>query len=97
MDRQVSASNWKTHPCFNNATAVNFPKPIILHGDASTTGLGNVLLQFRDDKRSHPVCCASHSLKNAEPLYPPSKLAFFALKWVVIDNNPLMYLHKNLN
>ena len=87
-------------------------KPFILHVDASTTGLGAVLLQFGDDKRLHPVCYASRSLKNAETSYAPHKLEFLALKWAVADkfnfylygrqfkvytdNNPLTYIHKSL-
>ena len=87
-------------------------KPFILHVDASTTGLGAVLLPFSIDKMLHPVCYASRSLKDSEIKYPPHKLEFLALKWAVvdkfifylyghqfkvyIDNNPLTYIHKSL-
>ena len=49
-------------------------KPFILHVDASTTGLGAVLLQFSSNKRLHPVCYTSRSLKDTEIKYPPHKL-----------------------
>ena len=87
-------------------------KVFILHVDACTTGLGAVLLQFGDDKKLHPVCYGSRSLKLAERNYPAYKLEFLALKWAVAekfnfylfgqhfkvytDNNPLTYIHKSL-
>ena len=87
-------------------------KTFILHVDASTTGLGAVLLQFDDDKKLHPVCYASRALKKAECNYPVYKLEFLALKWAVVDkfsmylyggsfkvytdNNPLTYIHTTL-
>ena len=90
----------------------NLDKLLILHVNASTSGLGAVLLHFGDDEHLHPVCYASCSLKNAEILYPPHKLKFLALKWAVFDkfnfylyrrqfnvytdNNPLTYIHKSL-
>ena len=72
----------------SNAPILAFPdlsKPYILHVDASTTGLGAVLLQYGEDKKLHPVCYGSRSLKSAEFNYPPHKLEFLALKWAVVD------------
>ena len=86
----------------------DFTKPFQLETDASTEGLGAVLLQESDNGHYHPVAFASRELKGGEPRYHSSKLEFLALKWVVTeqfreylqyqpftvrtDNNPLTYI-----
>ena len=101
--------------CLTNPPLLKYPdlgQPFILHVDACTTGLGAVLLQFASDKKLHPVCYASRSLKPSEKNYPVYKLEFLALKWAVVDkfnfylyggtfkvytdNNPLTYIHRSL-
>ena len=86
----------------------DFKKPFHLETDASSKGLGAVLLQELDDGQYHPVAFASRELKGGEPKYHSSKLEFLALKWAVTkqfreylqyqpftirtDNNPLTYI-----
>ena len=86
----------------------NFQKPFLLETDASSHGLGAMLLQKQDDDKYHPVAYASRELKGGEKKYHSSKLEFLALKWAVTDqfkeylwykpftictdNNPLTYV-----
>ena len=86
----------------------DFEKEFRLETDASSDGLGVVLLQQDDEKQWYPVAFASRELKGGEPKYHSSKLEFLALKWAVTkqfpeylqykeftvwtDNNPLMYI-----
>ena len=78
-----------------------------LHTGASTSGLGAVLYQKKDDKEM-VMAYASRSLKPSDGNYPALKLEFLALKWAVCenchdylygskfeavtDNNPLTYI-----
>ena len=86
----------------------DFEKEFRLETDASSDGLGAVLLQQDDEKQWHPVAFASRELKGGESKYHSSKLEFLALKWAVTeqfreylqykefmvrtDNNPLTYV-----
>ena len=86
----------------------NFNKEFQLETDASSDGLGAVLLQQDDKGHWHPVAFASRELKGGEPKYHSPKLEFLALKWAVTeqfweylqykeftvrtDNNPLTYI-----
>ena len=86
----------------------DFKKPFTLSTDASTSGLGAVLLQQIDGKW-HVIAYASRSLVGPEKNYHSSKLEFLALKWAITekfrqylyysphflvytDNNPLTYV-----
>ena len=85
-----------------------FNKPFLLHTDASTSGLGAVLYQLKEDGHEHPIAYASRSLSPSEQNYPAHKLEFLCLKWAVTDkfrdylqgakftvrtdNNPLTYI-----
>ena len=87
---------------------VDLEKPFLLETDASSLGLGTVLLQVQDNGKLHPVAYASRALKKGEKNYHSSKLEFLALKWAVTeqfeeylyykpftvrtDNNPLTYI-----
>lgn len=78
-----------------------------MHTDASSHGLGSVLLQKQDGKE-RVIAYASRSLRPSERNYPAHKLEFLALKWSVTDkfhdylygndfvvktdNNPLTYV-----
>ena len=86
----------------------DFNREFRLETDASSDGLGAVLLQQDDENQWHPVAFASRELKGGEPKYHSSKLEFLALKWAVTeqfreylqykeftvrtDNNPLTYI-----
>ena len=86
----------------------DFNKEFWLETDASSDGLGAVLLQQDNEEQWHPVAFASRELKGGEPKYHSSKLEFLALKWAIteqfqeylqyreftvwMDNNPLTYI-----
>ena len=63
----------------------DFNKEFRLGTDASSNGLGAVLLQQDDEGHWHPVAFASRELKGGEPKYHSSKLEFLALKWAVTE------------
>ena len=63
----------------------DFKKEFRLKTDASSDGLGAVLLQQDEDQQWHPVAFASQELKGGEPKYHSSKLEFLALKWAVTE------------
>ena len=86
----------------------DFDKPLLLETDASKEGLAAVLSQKQDVGHYHPIAFGSCSLMPVEKNYHSSKLAFFILKWsmmehfkeylvnapfvVRMDNNPLTYI-----
>ena len=86
----------------------DFEKEFQLETDASSEGLGAVLLQKQEDGKWHPIAFGSRELKGGEAKYHSSKLEFLALKWaiteqfreylqyrpftVLTDNNPLTYI-----
>ena len=90
------------------AAYADFTKPLELHIDASTVGLGAVLYQVIDGAKK-VIAYASRSLSKSEERYPAHKLEFLCLKWSVCekfndylwgapkflvrtDNNPLTYV-----
>ena len=91
----------------------DYSKPFVLETDASSDGLGAVLLQEGEDGKLHPVAYGSRSLTKAERNYHSGKTVFLALKWAVTDhfkeyliyqpfvvctdNNPLTYLFTTPN
>ena len=91
----------------------DYSKPFVLETDASSDGLGAVLLQEGEDGKLHPIAYGSQSLTKAERNYHSGKTEFLALKWAVtdhfkeyliyqpfvvrMDNNPLTYLFTTPN
>ena len=63
---------------------VDFKSPFILHTDAGTDGLGEVLYQDQDGQR-RVIAYASRSLCPSERNYPVHKLEFLTLKWAITD------------
>ena len=59
----------------------DFTKPIKLHTDASTTGLGAILYQEQDGT-NQVIGFASQALSMSESCCPAHKLEFLMLKWV---------------
>ena len=91
----------------------DYSKPFMLETDASSDGLGAVLLQEGKDGKLHPIAYGSQSLTKAERNYHSGKAEFLMLKWdvtdhfkeyliyqpfvVQTDNNPLTYLFTTPN
>ena len=63
----------------------NFGKPFLLEMDASSKGLGAVLLQKQSDGRYHPIAYASCIMTETEWRYHSNKQEFLALKWAVTE------------
>ena len=59
---------------------VDYSKPFALETDASSEGLGAVLLQEGEDGKLHPIAYGSQSLTKAERNYHLGKTEFLALK-----------------
>ena len=92
---------------------VDYLRPFMLETDASSDGLGAVLLQEEEDGKLHPIAYGSQSLTKAERKYHLGKTEFLTLKWAVTDhfkeyliyqpfivqtdNNPLTYLFTTPN
>ena len=91
----------------------DYSKPFVLETDASSDGLGAVLLQEGEDGKLHPIAYGSRSLTKAERNYHSGKTEFLTLKWAITDhfkeyliyqpfvmctdNNPLTYLFTTPN
>ena len=69
----------------------DFSLPFRLYDDASTAGLGAILAQVREGKECI-ICCASHSLNQAEKAYPATKLECLAIIWAVAKFRPYLML-----
>ena len=92
---------------------MDYSKPFMLETDASSNGLGAVLLQEGEDGKLHPIAYRSQSLTKAERNYHSGKTEFLTLKWAIMDhfkeyliyqpfvvwtdNNPLTYLFTTPN
>ena len=63
----------------------NFGKPFLLETDASSKGLGAVLLQKQSDGRYHPIAYVSCIMTETEQRYHSNKQEFLALKWAVTE------------
>ena len=91
----------------------DYSKPFVLETDASSNGLGAVLLQEGEDGKLHPIAYGSQSLTKADRNYHSGKTEFLTLKWAITDhfkeyliyqpfvvwtdNNPLTYLFTTHN
>ena len=67
----------------------DFNLPFRLYTDASTAGLGAILTQVQEGKE-RIICCASHSLNQAEKAYPATKLECLAIVWAVAKFRPYL-------
>ena len=56
-------------------------RPTVITADASSEGIGAVLLQIQDDGRRHPVCYASRSLTDTEKRYAVIEKEALAAIW----------------
>ena len=57
----------------------------MLETDASSDGLGAILLQEGKDGKLHPIAYGRQSLTKAERNYHLGKTKFLTLKWVITD------------
>ena len=64
----------------------DYSKPFVLETDASSDGLGAVLLQEGEDGKLHPIAYGSQSLNKAEKNYHLGKAEFLRLKWAIMDH-----------
>ena len=60
-----------------------------LYTDASTAGLGAILVQIQD-RKERIICCASRSLNQAEKAYPATKLECLTIVWTVTKFRPYL-------
>lgn len=67
----------------------NFNERFYLTCDASKTGLGAVLSQFKNGVE-HPVAFASRSLKESEKKYAPFHLEYLAMVWSIKHFKPYL-------
>ena len=67
----------------------DFSLPFRLYTDASTAGLGAILVQVREGKECI-ICCASRSLNQAEKAYPATKLECLTIVWAVTKFRPYL-------
>ena len=56
-------------------------RPTIVATDASSSGVGAVLLQIQDDRKRHPICYASRSLNGTEKRYAVIEKEALAATW----------------
>ena len=63
----------------------DYSKPFVVETDASSDGLGAVLLQADDEGKLHPIAYSSRSLTKAEHNYHSGKLELLCAKWAVMD------------
>ena len=63
---------------------MDYSRPFVLETDASSDGLGAVLLQEGEDGKLHPIAYRSQSLTKAERNYHLGKTKFLTLKWAIM-------------
>jgi len=61
----------------------DFDKEFIVRTDASTQGIGAVLLQVEEDKLEHPICCVSRTLSPPERNYSVTDLEGLAINYAI--------------
>ena len=61
----------------------DFNKEFIVRTDASTQGIGAVLLQVEEDKLEHPICCISRTLSKSELNYSVTDLEGLAINFAI--------------
>ena len=65
---------------------MDYSKPSMLETDASSNGLGPVMLQEGEDGKLHPIAYRSQLLTKAERNYHSGKTKFLTLKWAITDH-----------
>ena len=75
----------------------DYSKPFMLETDASSDGLGAVLLQEGEDGKLHPIAYGSQSLTKAERNYHSGKTEFLTLKWAITDHFKEYLIHSLLS
>ncbi len=61
----------------------DYKLPFTMCADASALGIGAVLMQTEEGKRSHAIACASRVLTSAESKYSVTHLEALALVWAL--------------
>jgi len=61
----------------------DFSKEFIIRTDASTQGIGAVILQVEEDKLEHPICCVSRTLTKSEKNYSTTDLEGLAIYYAI--------------
>ena len=89
-DYQASFDHLKTLLTTSPITAFpDFSQAFRLYTDASTAGLGAILVQVRDGKECI-IGCTSRALNQAEKSYPATKLECLAIVWAVTKFRPYL-------
>ncbi len=68
-----------------------YKKPLILCTDASSLGVGAVLIQASESQRPHVVSYASRVLNSAESKYPVTHLEALAVVWALKHFRDITY------
>ena len=71
----------------------DFNKDFTLETDASRSGLGAILSQYKDDQHLHPVAYASRSVSATEANYAITDLQTLAVVWAVTHFRYYLYGH----
>jgi len=74
----------------------DFDKNFTLETNAYRLALGAILSQYQDDKKLHPIACASQSVSTAEANYSITDLETLAVVWAVTHFQYYLYGH-NVN
>ena len=89
-DCQTAFDRLKTLLTTSPITAFpDFSQSFRLYTNASTAGLGAILVQVRDGKE-RIICCILRSLNQAEKAYPATKLECLAIVWAVAKFHPYL-------
>jgi ribonuclease HI len=68
----------------------DYTKPVIVHTDASTTGLGVVLSQKDNGQKEYPIVYLSRTLSPAEKNYSSTEMECLAIIWALKKLHPYL-------